>query len=339
MIHALLVAMALCMACTPTAVMSQPEDIEVTSTSGGMSMMLACVADHCRYDDSREVFQLQPGDPLHAELGFVQWFSEAKPFRVFLLLNYRQALFTARPVAGHEESGLAPVATPITALEANGPNNVLEFTAPPERELYFDLRTESLAPGYYDLALIAVPDPDANQRELSYWTTAQFAIRRSIYVGDAATPPTFAYPLVDPTPAPDSGFSELLWFGREPHNTRLKGEQRVAPGEEVTLLLNYQPYAGNLADAAPPDTPLPVAFVAFIDDRVVPLNDQPVLYASALPNRLSSFPVTVRVPDAPGIHQIFIQQFPNPYVDPKVAEETGRELFGISSQRFILDAG
>lgn len=323
----------------PNMAAAQPGTPEVTVSVGGTSTMLACAPEQCRYPHRFDVFQVRPGDPLRAEFSFIQWYPDPKPFRIFLLLNYRQADFAARQVFSRAEERRVALASPIALPQPGVLAHVLEFTVAPEAQVDFDLSTEPLAPGYYDLALVIVPEPDQNQRELPYWTVRQMISRASVYVGDAATPPTFAYPLVDPTPAPDSGFSELLWFGREPHNTRLKGEQRVAPGEEVTLLLNYQPYAGNLADAAPPDTPVPVAFVAFIDDWVVPLNDQPVLYASALPNRLSSFPVTVRVPDAPGIHQIFIQQFPNPYVDPKVAEETGRELFGISSQRFILDAG
>ena len=161
--------------------------------------------------------------------------------------------------------------------------------------------------------------------------------RASVYVGDSPVIPSPAFPLIDTQPAEDSGFSELLWFGQEPHKAGLKSAQQVAAEQDVTLTLNYQPYAGALADDLPQDAPLPVAFVAVLDDRVVPINGQPVLYASALPGRLSWLPITIRVPDEPGVHQLFIQQFPNPYTDAKVAEETGRDVSGDSSQRFILD--
>jgi hypothetical protein len=150
-------------------------------------------------------------------------------------------------------------------------------------------------------------------------------------------PPDIEFPLIDPTPGEDSGFMELLWFGNEPHKAGLKAEQAVEAGDEVTLTMNYQPYAKSLADELPRDTPIPVAFVAVIDDRVVPINGQPVLYGSAIPRRLSWLPITVKTPTDPGIHQIFVQQFPNPYVDAKEAEETGREFNGQSSQRFILE--
>jgi len=164
--------------------------------------------------------------------------------------------------------------------------HVQEITVPPEQEFYFELWTEPLAPGYYDLALIVVPDPYQNQRELPYFTTARLTTRASVYVGDASVPPTVDFPLIDAAPGEDSGFSELLWFGQEPHQAGLKDGQAVATGEDVTLVANYQPYAESVADGLPPETPLPVAFVAIIDDRVVPLNGQSMLYGSANPERI-----------------------------------------------------
>lgn len=331
-----LLAILLLVFARPSHAGSQVDDAEVTSYSGGVSLLLACVPEQCLDADQQHVFSLEPGTPLRAELGFVQWYPEPKQFRVFVLLNYRQTEFAARQDTTRSKGDRAPLASPIAFTSSGEMSHVLEFTAPPEEEIYFQLTTEPLAAGYYDLALIVVPDPYQNQRELPYFTTNQTSTRASVYVG-GAEPPALDYPLIDPAPAADSGFSEVLWFGQEPHKAGLKSGQEVAAGEDVTLTVNYQPYAESLADDLPPDSPLPVAIVAIIDNRVVPLNGEPVLYASALSNRLSYLPVTIRAPDEPGSYQLFIQPFTNPYVDAEVAEETGREFFGVSSQRFILD--
>ena len=162
----------------------------------------------------------------------------------------------------------------------------------------------------------------------------QFSDRATVYVGDDARPPTIAFPLVDSEPGAAAGLSELIWFGHEPHKAGVKGAQQVIAGQSVTLTVNYQPYSRRKAG----ENPLPVAFVAILEDRVVPLNGQPVFYGSVLPHRLSYLPITIRVPDAPGLYQLFVQPFPHPYVDAREAARTRRDLYAISSQRFILDA-
>lgn len=302
--------------------------------SGGMSLMLAPADGQWRDPDRPDLFQLASGTPLRATVGFLQSYPETKPFRIFVLLNYQQASIGVQEIPNPDDAQ-AGVATPTMH---DGPlQPFIEFEIPPNVDRYFRIWTAPLEEGYYDLALIVVPDPDQTQRELPYFTTARLTTRASVYVGDEAETPTLDYPLLDPTPAADSGFGELLWFGQEPHRAGLRSAQSVTAGETVTLTVNYQPYAGSLADDTPPGAALPVALVAILDNQVVPINDQPVLYGSALPGHLSYVPVTIQVPREPGVHQLFIQQFPNPYVDAKLAEETGSEFFGDSSQRFILD--
>lgn len=315
----------------PSSVIAQ----DVETFGGGVSLMLDPIPSQRRHKDRQDIFQLDPGTPLQAVLGFQSYYSEPTPFRIFFLLNYAQASIGSRGIPAPHENDQQLLASLPRIRDLH---HVLELTAPPEEELYFQIWTEPLAAGYYDFSLIVVPDPDKNQRQLPYWTVRQFATRATVYVGEAASPLMIDFPLIDPTPVDESGSGEMLWFGREPHRAGLKAEQEVAAGEEVTLTVNYQPYADALADDLPAGTPLPVAFVAIIDDRVVSLNGQPVLYGAAVTGRLSWLPVTVQVPDEPGPHQLFIQQFPNPYVDAREAEETGREFFGTSSQRFILDA-
>ncbi len=310
---------------------------EVRNYSGGVSISLACTPGQCRQADRQDVFAVEPGTPLRIEFGFVQSYPEAKEFRVFLLLNYQQTPFAVRQDTERVTSDRASLGTPISVSNAGEMQPVLEFTAPQERELYFNLWTEPLAAGYYDLALLVVPDPHKTQRELPYWSIYRFPSRASVYVGDSSTPPTMDFPLIDTDPHSADGNGELLLFGREPYNLGQKGEQAVQAGEDVTLVMNYQPYAESLTGEPAPDVPVPAAFVAVIDDRVVPLNGQPVVYGSALPGRISYFPVTVTAPSDPGTHQLFVQHFPNPYVDVVEADETDRDLFAMSSQRLILD--
>lgn len=305
--------------------------------TGGMSIMLASVPNQQRYAERQDVFRVEPGASLEAEFGFVQTYPEAKQFRVLLLLNYEQEPIGFRSIADPLVVDQGVTATPF-GPEDGELHQVMEFRAAPEEERYFRIWTKPLAPGYYDLAMIVVPDPEQNQRELPYWTTARLSTRASVYVGDAAAPPVLDFPLFDPNSQAGSDFSELLWFGQEPYSPGLSASQTVDAGQDVTLTLNYQPYAGNLADDLPSDSPLPAALVAIMDDHVVPINGHPALYGSAVPGRLSWIPITVQVPSEPGVHQLFVQQFPNPYIDVKQAEETGREFFAESSQRFILDA-
>lgn len=271
-------------------------------------------------------------------LGFVQSFPESTFFRVFLLLNYQQTDVSARQDLTHSEGGLAPLASPIAVARAGERQPVLEFVAPPEREVYFDIRTGPLAAGYYDLAIVVVPDPEQHQRELPYLTSRQSSTRASVYVGPDAEPPAIDYPLIDADPGEDSGFGDLLWFGIAPHKAGIKSEHVVHAGQDVTLVTNCQPFAANLADDLPGNTLVPVAFVAIMDDRDVPLNGEPYGLGAALPNRLRFFPARVAVPEIPGRYQVFFAQFPNPFVDMNEAEESGREFIGQSSPRFLLDA-
>jgi hypothetical protein len=152
---------------------SQPSDAAVSSCGGGMSLLLDPVPSQRRYADRQDVFHVEPGTSLQADLGFIQSFPEAKQFRIFFLLNYQQASVGFRPIAAPTEDGQDLIASPV-AIPADGEtHHVMEFIAPPEEELYFQIWTEPLAPGYYDLALIVVPDPYQNQRELPYWTVAR----------------------------------------------------------------------------------------------------------------------------------------------------------------------
>lgn len=312
------------------------QDVEEGTFRGGLGFSFSSIPSQQKVPDVYDVFQLEPGDQLQAELGFRSHYAEPKAFRIFLLLNYQQAEigFQPMPVPSAEPgSRTGPIASPVPGRL----HHVLELVAPPEKELWFHIWTAPLAAGYYDLALVFVPDPDLTQRELRYFTTARPSARASVYAGDAALPPVIDFPPLDPEARPDGNVVDMLLFGPDPYSGQMYGSQRVSPGSDVTLGLNFAANAENLPDNQLPDSPLPTAFVAFINDRVVPINNQPVLYGSARPGTVSWMPVTVQAPDEPGTHQLFIQQFPNPYIDPIWAEETGREFIAESSQRFRLE--
>lgn len=313
------------------------QDVDEGTFRGGLAFSLSTVPSQQKVPGRHDVFQIAPGEQLQAELGFRSHYAEAKAFRVILLLNYEQAKigFRLTPAPLDEQnSSASPVASPIVEPL----HHIMEFVAPPEEELWFQIWTAPLAAGYYDLALVFVPDPELTQSELRYSTTFRPSARASVFVGEAALPPTIEYPLLDPeAQSIDSVYGDSLLFGPDPYSGQMYGSQQVSPATDVTLGLNFVPTAENLPDNQLPESPLPTAFVAFIDDRVVPINGQPVLYGSARPGTISWMPITVQAPEEPGTYQVFVQQFPNPYIDPAWAEETGREFIAESSQRFRLE--
>jgi hypothetical protein len=308
---------------------------EPTGYGGGMGVFLEPGAGQQRDPDQQHIFQVAPGTPLRATFGFDQSYPETKTFRVFFLLNYEQFAIGYQQIPTPDWDA-TPVATSSTV--PTGPlHPLLEFSIEPEVERYYTIWTEPLPAGYYDLVLIVVPDPYQNQRELPYFTYLQLSLRASVYVGVDPTPPPLEYPLFDPESVIDGESAGILWFGQESHKAGLKRGQAVTAGQAVTLIANYRVSLGSGADNLPADTPVPVAIVGILDDRVVPINGQAVWYGSAIPGRLNYLPVTVEAPDEPGTHQLFLQQFPNPYTDVAEAEATGRSDVGMSSQRFILD--
>ncbi|MCC6315759.1 MAG: hypothetical protein IT337_17310, partial [Thermomicrobiales bacterium] len=149
--------------------------------------------------------------------------------------------------------------------------------------------------------------------------------------------PQPGFPLLDPVPGEDSGFDEVLWFGQEPHQAGLKSEVVAATGAEVAVPVNYQPPRdANKARRGRRKAPLPVVFVGVLDDQVVPLNDQSVLHGAVMPGQLSWVPLTVRAPDEPGLHQLFVLAFPNPYAEDKAAVNSERGFAVLSSQRMMI---
>jgi len=93
MAAAVVIDVALLLLEAPGGIDAQSHEPEVRTYSGGMSLILNPLANQRRLADRPDVFQVAPNAPLQAELGFVQRYPEPKQFRLFLLLNYRQANF------------------------------------------------------------------------------------------------------------------------------------------------------------------------------------------------------------------------------------------------------
>ena len=135
----------------------------------------------------------------------------------------------------------------------------------------------------------------------------------------------------------EGGNAAILWFGHKPRTDGLNSVQAVTAGESAMLIANCSASLDAGADNLPADTSAPVAIVGILDDRVIPINGEAVWNGSTIPGQLNYLPITVRAPDEPGVHQLFLQQCPHPYTDVAEAETTRRSDFGVSSQRFIPD--
>lgn len=231
--------------------------------------------------------------------------------RFFLLLDYEQAPFLVHQVEAVEDAVDIQAAAPPPALPFA---ETLDVTASPATLQAYRFWTEPLGPGSHALAFVVVFDPERLQAELPYDTAFRPTLDASVEV-PPATMPTPRFPPLDPSPVEAPQFTNLLLLSNEPGGTKRSSGQRARPGEEVRFFLRYQPHAAVLNDGVTGDGTVPVALVAFIDDRVVPMNGHPVVYASARVGSLSTLPITVRAPDEPGVHQLFLLAFPQPYRD------------------------
>lgn len=303
----------------------------------GTSMNLSSTPEQTREADFN-VFEVAPGEPLLLRLIFVSQHERPTEFRILMLLNYRQA------VLGWAEAPALvadPHAEPIPPLESWTPvpadRHALEFSARLEEPQWLHLWTEPLSPGYYDLAIIVVPDFRLTATEAGYFTTYRPFLRGAVYVGPAV-PPAPDYPILDPDARPlDSTGADSLLFTRQPYSQQMNSAATIIPGALLSLNADWAPTDLNLPDNQLPTSPLPTAFVCFIEDQQVPFSGELVKYGAGVPNTLNSLPISVAAPAVAGRYQLFLQQFPNPYVDPAYAYETGREFYAESSQRYTLE--
>lgn len=264
---------------------------------------------------SDRVYQLSPGEALRGDLRLLQTYPDPKRVRLMLLLNYRQVPFQ---------------------VDNQVATNAFEADLRPGLEANFHLATQQLARGYYDFALIVVVDPhntllDGRTR---FRTKETPVLRRSLYVG-TASPPTVTYEPLTSTMI-TGHISDLLMLTEQPQGLDLWPGRHVAPGERLNLFVRTSPLKGNVRAAAPAETAVPIALVAFMDDHVVPIGTAAVVYAAVRPGEIGTLPITVTAPLNPGVHQYFVHQFPNPYVDATLTGSGDHSFYSQSTQRIVL---
>lgn len=280
------------------------------------------------------VFRVEPESPLQFHLSVVHGFpDQEKRFRLFMLLDYEPLSFTIDTVNGAEA---LLVGTPAASAQRR---TTIDLVLPRDKEQTFAFETAEVGAGYHDLALVFVPDPDQGQGDLAYWTTFRPAIRASVYAGRGAVPPSLRFQPLDPAPVANAGYSELALFDTLTDSEESWQGGKVERGGSLNGILRLIPYTESSFNASPTDDDrvVPVALVAFMGDRVVPLNGEPYLLATLEEGHENVVPIEVRAPDKQGSYQYFIQQFPHPFLDVDAASDSGRWLFAIQPQRLTIE--
>jgi len=301
------------------------------SYSGGFSITFDSAPKQQLGDSGQRVYTVRPEAPLRGVVGIRNEFPDRKSVRVLLLLNYEQQHFSMTSMDMEQASDQGNELREESPLRESA-----EFAIEPLGERWFDFVTLPLDPGYYDMALIFVPDPLATQAELRYRTTLRPVIRASVYV-QGGSPPQVDFPPLDPEARENDGYGEVCWLTAAPYSLQLTPGTRAKPGEDVTFFLSLQPHVAALEGTPPGTVSVSLALVAFMDDEVVPMNGEPAVFASAQPGYLSAFAVTITAPPEPGVYQFFIQQLPYPFVDVAEADQAGRVLVAESTQRVVLE--
>lgn len=308
------------------------------------------------------IFSVPTGASLRYGLWIGHFFPAAVNLRLTMLLDYQPLPFALTPMnpdwvtppRTDEDAPIEPPFTMETPLSLA--TRIGAPTVDGAHVLTFDLRLEpgetrafvgATAPvtaGYHDLALLIVPDADASQSELGYFTTFREAVRGSVYAGADASPPALTLEPLDPAPEPVSRPLELASFADSPDSNRLLFETVAAPGETETVWLQLIPYPETPFGADPEATPdpalgneNPVALVAVFDDRVVPLNGEPFLLGTLREGHFNTIPVEIPASAEPGFHQYFVQVFPNPFTDVDAVYAARRSLFSVQPQRLTIE--
>lgn len=270
-----------------------------------------------RYDaESSVVYAVEPEERLTAELGTINMFPDTKEISLVLLMNYEQAGFQ------------------IDSQEYTGAFN---FELEPGEEVTFDFTSEPLSEGYYDFALVMIVDLHHNtalDTRSRMRTTFTPVTRRSIFVGDASAPDTSFLPFEEAVEDPGGGFSDALFLTDSPESFNLFSEQQVRAGTTVELFIRL-----SVPDYIMRDDSMaaPVALVGFLDEEIIPINDQPVIYGSARRGEITTLPVTITAPREPGLYSFFIHRFPNPYTEVLRLGSQDRGFYSLSTQRVVLE--
>ncbi len=258
-----------------------------------------------------KVFQVNPGEALETDLDVESTFPGSHTLTMILLLNYRQVSYS---------------------VDGQATTEVFDIALTPNAQQHYHLRTASLAEGYYDLALVLIWDE--HRDPCCFETTFTPEERRSVYVGTAAIPPPPNYQPFAQREATNR-FPGSVCLCRYADQMQRWGAQVGTPGQMLTGYLRTSPSRSNVT-AQHPDGAVPEAYVAFLDDHIVPINGQAVTYALGQVGQLQTLPFTVQAPSTPGSHPFFIARFPNPYVEPVTYDATSAQFHSDTSSRHLI---
>lgn len=287
---------------------------------GGINTHFDSVAGQHRYAPSQDkmssVYNVTPGEALQGELGLWSTFPDTKHVTLILLLNYQQAQFRLND---------QPVADSID----------LDLISDQQQKYQFS--TQPLVKGYYDFAIVIMVDPynTAMDTRTRIRTTFTPVIRGSVFVGDVK-PPTMQFEPFQNTEKVGERFSDLCFITEQSNGLNQWPGQQVAPGEKLSLFVRTVPLKGNVRPDAAAQT-VPVALVAFMDNHVVPIGDQPAVYGLTQHGEISTLPITITAPNQVGKHQFFVHQFPNPFVETITTSQGEQSFYSLSTQRIVLD--
>ncbi len=264
------------------------------------------------------IYQVTPGDSFEGMLGLINTFPDTKEASLMLLMNYAQAEFQL-------DTGSFVYST--------------DLEMPRDKVFYFRFTTRPLSEGYYDLALVMVINPHNSGMDTltRVRTTFTPVIRASIFVGDAALPVVQSEPFANVTPDPQGRHTDALFLTNQPDGFTYWPGATVSPGEKLNLFLRFSIPSYIVLPGRSIDSEVPVAFVGFMDDSVVPIDEEPTLYGKGKRGGVVTVPVSVVAPQHAGIHQFFIHRFPNPYTEVLSTEPLGGGFYSLSTQRVVLD--
>jgi hypothetical protein len=309
---------------------SRQDETDIRTFAGGIALMFDSIPAQRRDPSSDMAFAVVPGDALRGRLRVISRFEKPVEVEVKLLLNYRPASFALDPIVQPELSE-EEAPTSLGASTAGFAQRA-QFTAQPGVELRFRFRTEALEFGYYDLAMVVVTDPESLPSQMGYSTSFRPTLRHSLYVGDAQLPLVQFEP-IDLFAVPNPGFDELCFFSSDPYSLDRWPGRSAKPGELVRFFLNIQPHPDTLVNSVS-EVSTPIALVGFFDGQVIQLGDQDIVYGLVRPGYLSTLEITLEAPSDPGTYQFFVQQFPQPFLNPDEKKELS--LYADSSQRIVI---
>jgi hypothetical protein len=310
----------------------------VESSTVGMSLYVEPAPGQYDPTGSSSAFLVDANSPLRFGVWTAPDFpGEAVDVRIVLLLDYQPFPFVLAP--------MDPAGTP----PADGPNGIgpggpsIDLRLPTNAETAFAVETAPVPAGYHDFALVVVTDPDRPQMELSYSTSFRTVMRLSVYAGADATPPVLDLEPLDADAATETELTELAAFADRPDATNMERGSTVEAGGSDRVFLRLVPYPQPIPAPGDDATPAfggsfeePVVLVAFLGDRVVPLNGEPYLLGTLRPGHINTVEIDIPAPSRPDAEQFFVQVFPNPFQDADAVYAAGRSLFSVQPLRLTV---